>query len=410
MPRILPQYLKRQENSGISFNFSFFALEKRMMKLTSPALQILLDKGVRMPHPGSVFVADGVNPERIHSSVVLHPGVRLQGEALSIGPGSEIGAEAPATVINCQLGRDVSLKGGYFEGSVFLDRSSVGSSAHIRPGCLFEEEACAAHAVGLKQTLLFPFVTLGSLINFCDVLMAGGTSRKNHSEVGSSFIHFNFTPHSDKATPSLIGDAARGVLLNQPPIFLGGQGGIVGPVEIEYGVVQAAGSICRQDLLETDHLFQSAVRTERWQPYQTGQIRDPDAKWRKNVKYIATLNGLRTWYKEFRMTVMADDPHTRACLEGAVDLLTGSIAERLKQLEKWTGLLPGDRWNSRIEELTRRLKAPVEVSPLRNVLAEDPAGGDYLEIIRQLTPEQQQRVRSFFEREINRLSVPAADL
>jgi UDP-N-acetylglucosamine/UDP-N-acetylgalactosamine diphosphorylase len=86
-----------------------------------------------------------------------------------------------------------------------------------------------AHAVGLKQTILFPFVTLGSLINFCDCLMGGGTSRRNHSEVGSSFIHFNYTPRQDKATASLLGDVPRGVMLDQPPIFLGGREESSGP-------------------------------------------------------------------------------------------------------------------------------------------------------------------------------------
>ena len=35
---------------------------------------------------------------------------------------------------------------------------------------------------------------------------------REHTEVGSRFIHFNFTPRGqsgDKATPSLIGDVAR---------------------------------------------------------------------------------------------------------------------------------------------------------------------------------------------------------
>ena len=106
----------------------------------------------------------------------------------------------------------------------------MGPGAQVREGCLLEEEANGAHCVGLKQTILFPFVTLGSLINFCDCLMAGGTSRKDHSEVGSSYIHFNFTPDGDKTTASLFGDVPRGVMLDQPPIFLGGQGGAVGPV------------------------------------------------------------------------------------------------------------------------------------------------------------------------------------
>lgn len=76
----------------------------------------------------------------------------------------------------------------------------MGSGAHVRGGTILEEEANGAHTVGLKQTILMPFVTLGSLINFCDVLLAGGTSRTNHSEVGSSYIHFNFTPDGDKTT------------------------------------------------------------------------------------------------------------------------------------------------------------------------------------------------------------------
>ncbi len=53
----------------------------------------------------------------------------------------------------------------------------MGLGAEVREGCLLEEETSGAHAVGLKQTILFPFVTLGSLVNFCDCLMAGGTGR-----------------------------------------------------------------------------------------------------------------------------------------------------------------------------------------------------------------------------------------
>lgn len=361
-----------------------------------------------MPHAESVYVAEDVDPGRIHADVVLHPGTRLQGAACSIGPGSEIGSETPATVINCQMGSGVSLKGGYFEGSVFLDGSSVGSSAHVRPGCLLEEEASAAHAVGLKQTILFPFVTLGSLINFCDVLMAGGTSRKNHSEVGSSFIHFNFTPHGDKATASLIGDVARGVLLHQPPIFLGGQGGIVGPVEMEYRVVQAAGSICRRDLMKPGHLFQSAVTEERWQPYQPGIIRDPEEKWRKNLAYIGSLRGLRAWYSEVRMAVMSKDPYTRACLEGAVDLLDNAVKERMKQLKKWIGFLPGSQWKRRYASFVEALAAPMDLTFLRSAAADFPSAPGYVEKVQSLPPEQQEQIEKFFNLELQRLSAQTA--
>jgi hypothetical protein len=97
-----------------------------------------------------------------------------------------------------------------------------------------EEESSGAHCVGLKQTILFPALTLGASSNFCDCLMAGGTGRKDHSEVGSSYIHFNFTPDADKTTPSLMG-MFPAVMLRERPIFLGGRGGMVGPLGVGYG-------------------------------------------------------------------------------------------------------------------------------------------------------------------------------
>jgi bifunctional N-acetylglucosamine-1-phosphate-uridyltransferase/glucosamine-1-phosphate-acetyltransferase GlmU-like protein len=160
-----------------------------------------------------VVVGEEVDCSRIADDVSIHPGCRIQGAETSIGPGCVIGAEAPATIDNCQLGRNVELKGGYFSGATFFDDANMGSGAHVRAGTILEEEANGAHTVGLKQTILMPFATLGSLINFCDILMAGGTSRANHSEVGSSYVHFNYTPHQDKATASLVGDVPHGVFL-----------------------------------------------------------------------------------------------------------------------------------------------------------------------------------------------------
>jgi UDP-N-acetylglucosamine/UDP-N-acetylgalactosamine diphosphorylase len=374
-------------------------------------VQALIAKGVKLPHPASVYVADSVNLDRIHPEVTLHPGTRLLGAALSIGPGCEIGAETPATVIDCQLGRGVSLKGGYYEGSVFLDDSSTGSAAHVRPGCLLEEEASAAHAVGMKQTILFPFVTLGSLINFCDVWMCGGTSRRDHSEVGSSFIHFNFTPHGDKATPSLIGSVAEGVLLDQPPVFLGGQSGIVGPVQTVCGVVLGAGSLLRQDLNTPGELFQSGGGSEVRRPYTPGRVSASSDKLRKNLHYLGALSALKSWYSLFRAAVMSTDPHTRACVEGGVRLLAGSMKERRKQLEKWLGLVAGQLDDPAKRRGWESLSARIDVAAGREADADllgplltgaRPGEGGYVDRIRGLDAEARRRVREFFINEINR--------
>jgi len=188
-------------------------------------LEKLIKKGVKINRPTSIEIGDEVDVDRISADgVVIFAGCKIFGAETLILPGVKLGYEGPVTVDNCQIGPDVELKGGYFKQAVFLEKARLGLGSHVREATILEEQAVVAHTVGLKHTILFPFVTLGSLINFCDCLMAGGTSRKNHSEVGSSYIHFNFTPNQDKATASLIGDVPGGVMLNRRPIFLGGHG------------------------------------------------------------------------------------------------------------------------------------------------------------------------------------------
>ena len=305
------------------------------------AIRRLLEKGVRIPHPWTVEVGDEVSLDRVSGrGVVLHGGVRLRGERTLLCDGVKLGAEGPAVVENCLAGPDVELKGGFFRGSVFLRGVQIGSASHVREDCLLEEESSGAHAVGLKQTILFPFVTLGSLINFCDCLMGGGTSRRNHSEVGSSFIHFNYTPRQDKATASLLGDVPRGVMLDQPPIFLGGQGGIVGPVRMGFGTVLPAGSICRRDVPEGGVTTGEDGRDRIEGPFLSKRGGDLARKVRNNLLYIANLFALRAWYAQVRSPFFRAASHEAELLPGALDVLEGAIAERLLRLRNVAAKLP----------------------------------------------------------------------
>ena len=299
------------------------------------------DRGVIIPCPESVEIDNGIPPDNIAPGVVLHSGSRIRGEQTSIGPGCIIGAETPATVENCQLGHGVLLKGGYFSSATFLDRSEMGSGAHVRSGTLLEEHASAAHTVGLKQTILLPFVTAGSLINFCDCLMAGGTGRKNHSEIGSSYIHFNFTPRQDKATASLIGDVPRGVMLDQSPIFLGGQGGLVGPVRIAYGATIAAGSICRIDILDENRLYASSPpQNKNLSHFNHSLYHGIHRIVSNNLVYIGNLYALHAWYRWVRKKYMSGDAYVRACRIGAMTRILDGIKERIKQLQIFSSKLP----------------------------------------------------------------------
>jgi UDP-N-acetylglucosamine/UDP-N-acetylgalactosamine diphosphorylase len=216
----------------------------------------------------------------------------------------------------------------------------MGLGAHVREGCILEEEANGAHCVGLKQTILFPFVTLGSLINFCDCLMAGGTSRKHHSEVGSSYIHFNFTPNGDKTTASLIGDVPRGVMLNQPPIFLGGQGGIVGPIRMGYGNVVAAGAILRRDYTKGNKLIVGKTYPGTVVDLMPNMYGGLSHILEKNIFYLANLTALEQWYIHVRHPFFNAQEFGDLIYAGALEKLLLSKKERIKRLKFMVDKIP----------------------------------------------------------------------
>ncbi len=294
----------------------------------------LLQKGVDIPNPLTIDVGDEVNIDRISGKGVrIYPGCRVYGKDTVISAGSKLGYEGPVTIDNCQLGYNVELKGGFFSKSVFLEKANMGSGAQVREGCILEEEANGAHCVGIKQTILFPFVTLGSLINFCDCLMAGGTSRKDHSEVGSSYIHFNFTPDGDKTTASLIGDVPRGVMLNQPAIFLGGQGGMVGPLRMGFGNVVAANSVLRKDYPEDNKLIVGKThsgKTINFRPRSYPGIRRVVEN---NITYLANLMALEDWYVHARQSFFESQEFGPLVFAGLIDKLALAKKERMKRLK-----------------------------------------------------------------------------
>jgi bifunctional UDP-N-acetylglucosamine pyrophosphorylase/glucosamine-1-phosphate N-acetyltransferase len=345
----------------------------------------LIDKGVSIPNPLSLDVGDDVDVSRISGEgVTLWPGCRIHGAKTVISAG-------------CRLGPDVELKGGYFKRSVFLEKANMGLGAQVREGCLLEEEANGAHCVGLKQTILFPFVTLGSLINFCDCLMAGGTSRKDHSEVGSSYIHFNYTPDGDKTTASLFGDVPRGVMLDQPPIFLGGQGGAVGPLRVGYGTVVAAGSVLLDDVLEDGKLIAAVpppgfVRDRRPHTY-----RNLTRVVRTNVIYLANLVALENWYRQVREPFFARQEMGSLVYAGALEMLALAKEERAKRLTAMAAKVPvstseGRAFSESVEAVRALFEGQRDVPDGTDFVgafqqASTTAAGNYLETVQRLTPE-----------------------
>jgi bifunctional UDP-N-acetylglucosamine pyrophosphorylase/glucosamine-1-phosphate N-acetyltransferase len=304
-------------------------------------IRLLIEKGVKIPNPLNVDIGEEVDIDRISGDgVVIYPGCRIYGKKTLIMSGTKLGYEEPVTVEDCQIGSSVELRGGFFRRSVFLEKANMGYGAQIRDACILEEEANGAHVVGLKHTILFPFVTLGSLINFCDCLMAGGTSRRNHSEVGSSYIHFNYTPNQDKATASLIGDVPRGVMLTQSPIFLGGQGGLVGPSRLGYATVIAAGAIYRGDCPEGGKLLTAGAARKGHSVFYPGVYWSIKKRTLNNINYISNIVALRQWYLGVRSQFLQGDSMGQELYKGALEKLDMAIDERLSRLKALAHKMP----------------------------------------------------------------------
>jgi bifunctional UDP-N-acetylglucosamine pyrophosphorylase / glucosamine-1-phosphate N-acetyltransferase len=402
-------------------------------------IRFLMDKGVKIANPENLDIGDDVDAGRISGDgVVIHSGCRLSGSSLLICPGAVIGSEGPATVQDCYVGPNVELKGGFFKEAVFLQKSSMGLGAHVRGGTILEEESSGAHTVALKHTILFPFVTLGSLINFCDCFMSGGTSRKDHSEVGSSFIHFNYTPNQDKATPSLLGDVPSGVMLNRHPIFLGGQGGIVGPCRLAFGTVTAAGGICRKDQLEPGRLLVPGAGRSANVPFVQGRYLNITRTVNNNITYIANLVALREWYAHVRAEfISAQFPESLygglvKTLETAIDERThrlGELAEKMAASAKRYNDSAEDKAHQRrlqqkkelyerfpeIESYLRDLQTIAGDLVSRDIFLEkvtagiDRHGKEYLAVIQGLTVEDAQSGTRWLQEVVDHTTVSLLD-
>lgn len=299
--------------------------------MPSSTVAALVERGVVIPDPAQVFVDADVVADRIAAGATLYPGTRLHGKRTYLAAGAVVGSEGPAVLHDAVFGEATEIASGYVKGAVLLAGAKLGANAHVREGTLLEEQASTAHAVGLKQTILLSFVTLGSLINFCDVLMAGGTSRSDHSEVGSGFIHFNFTPwgkSGDKATASLVGDVVDGVLLDQPRIFLGGSGGMVGPRRVGFGAVTAAGHVVRRDVDARMLVSEPAPSLKRGvggtPKDRVGAVVAP------NAAFIGELVALRAWYRHVRLPRATGS--VQVTTAAAIEVIDACIAERWKRL------------------------------------------------------------------------------
>jgi hypothetical protein len=294
----------------------------------------LSTRGVDVWGAHRVFIGEEVHLENIEPGAVLYDAV-ITGASTRIGAGSHIGISGPARIDDCQIGRDVEVGAGTYEGATLLDGAKVRGFAELRPGTLLEEEAEAAHSTAFKNTILTAGAVAGSLINFCDAFLSGGTSRADHSEIGSGVVHFNFDPRGDK-WGSLFGDV-RGVLLRSAPVFVGGQCGLVAPLHVDFGAVTAAGSVVRRDV-GPDCIKFDAAPSGVMGGFDREVYQGLNRKFLTTAQLVGTLWALDVWYERVRLPYA--DGRLTPLYEAARKQIRGHIEERVKRIGKIISKLP----------------------------------------------------------------------
>jgi UDP-N-acetylglucosamine/UDP-N-acetylgalactosamine diphosphorylase len=122
-------------------------------------------------------------------------------------------------------------------------------------------------------------------------------------------------------------------MLNQPPIFLGGQGGIIGPLRLGYGNVVAAGSILRHDYPQDNQLIFEKAPANSLKDYVPETYHGIGRIVENNILYLANLTALEAWYTHVRKPFLEAQPLGHFLYAGVIEQLAAAKKERLKRLK-----------------------------------------------------------------------------
>lgn len=329
-------------------------------------LETLQNQGVRIPALEHVCIGREVPLENIHSGAVLHPFCRITGKNTKIhanaqiglrgaailedsvvGSGSIIGNQGGVTLVKTFTGAQTILGQGEAEQAVFLGKETrhndftTGVGFRARKGSLYEEDASSAQHTDTKMTILFPWATLGSNVNLCDLLLAGGVGAKlgEFTEIGSGTIHFNYTIRGDKATGSLFGNVVAGVFLQEKRLFIGGNNSLLAPLQGEFGALTAAGLRVSGKLKEGLNL--GAGFPTGHKEYDPRIFSRTKEIFQTQVHYVAQLAALHQWYQEVRLRLAPALSEKFQLYQAGLQMVVLNIQERIAQLERFVLALEG---------------------------------------------------------------------
>ena len=184
----------------------------------------LLDNGVLMMDPESVYVEDNVLVGR---GTLLLPGTILRG-GTTIGENCRIGPNTMLT--DCTVGSGVTINASQCEESEIWDSCEIGPYTHIRPHCVVGEGSKIGAFVQLKNC------NLGKGTKMAHLTYVGDADVGEECNFGCGTVTCNYDGKSKFRTT--IGSR----------VFIGCNTNLVAPVTVGDGAYTAAGSTITSDV------------------------------------------------------------------------------------------------------------------------------------------------------------------
>jgi bifunctional UDP-N-acetylglucosamine pyrophosphorylase / glucosamine-1-phosphate N-acetyltransferase len=182
--------------------------------------------GVTVVDPGSTWVEVEVE---IAADARIEPGTSLRGKT-KVGGGTTVGPLS--TLIDSELGANVSVLHSYLVDCIVADNANVGPFAYLRPGAELAQGAKAGTFVEIKNSRIGEGAKVPHLAYVGDAEVGAG------SNLGAGTITANYDGFRKNRT--VIGENAR----------LGVDTMLIAPVEVGDGAYTGAGAVIKSDVPE----------------------------------------------------------------------------------------------------------------------------------------------------------------
>lgn len=188
-------------------------------------IELLLENGVRITNPDSVYIEDAVE---VGSGTVLGPNVQILGKSKI---GKNVTVEGSAYILDTTIEDGSIIKFSVrTEGAFIGKNSSVGPFAHLRPEARLESDVKVGNFVEIKKS------TLKAGAKASHLTYLGDAEVGKDANVGAGTITCNYDGY--KKSKTVIGDGA----------FIGSNTSLVAPVTVGTGAVVGAGSVITKEV------------------------------------------------------------------------------------------------------------------------------------------------------------------